>query len=475
MLTLVVAAVPGGAAVGAQTAVPSIAPNVLVNRPGVIDANNSPTLVRNPKRTGNVVVVHRVDRPRFSATLEWSRDGGRTWTPTALPLPAGKDRPYAPDAAFAPDGTLYVLYANLEGQGNDPENLWMASSPDGGRTLSPPSRVTGRYAFQARLAVDRAGDVVVTWLQADGVGTLSFRGTTRVVASRSTDGGRHFSAPVQVSDPDRVRVGAATPLFPDGKRLVVLYEDFRNDTRDFENLDGPAWDQPFALVLGSSDDGGRSFGPGVVVDAGLLPAHRFLVYLPDFPSLAAGPGGNLLVAWSDARSGGEDVYLRRSSDGGRQWQPLVRIDPDQGGESHYLPHVAVSPGGRVDVVLYQRDATGASMNTVLASSAAGSGTFRAQQVSSASFDARVGPVTTAFLGVDFGSRLGLVSTGHSALAVWTDTRFGSDATGRQDIVAGTVAFGSGRGSHVGLGFAIAAGVGLLALTGWIVTRRVRTG
>ncbi len=91
--------------------------NPLVNPPGIIDANNSPNLVRNPLRPASLAVAQRVDRPRFSGAIEWSGDSGTTWQHTALPLPAGLDRPYAPDIAFGPDGTLYVLYVNLTGPG----------------------------------------------------------------------------------------------------------------------------------------------------------------------------------------------------------------------------------------------------------------------------------------------------------------------------------------------------------------------
>ncbi len=41
-----------------------------------IDANNSPTLVRNPVRKANLAVANRVDTPFFSCALHVSLDGG---------------------------------------------------------------------------------------------------------------------------------------------------------------------------------------------------------------------------------------------------------------------------------------------------------------------------------------------------------------------------------------------------------------
>ncbi|MGH3995694.1 MAG: hypothetical protein ACRDSN_24900, partial [Pseudonocardiaceae bacterium] len=140
--------------------------NVLVNKPGVIEAHNSPSLARNPRSPGNVVATHRIDRPGFSAVLNWSTDGGDSWRSTPLPLPRGLNRPFAPDAAFGADGTLYVTYVNLEGTGNVPANLWLSRSSDGGRTLSRPRRIAGKLSFQARLAAGPGRTLYVTWLKA---------------------------------------------------------------------------------------------------------------------------------------------------------------------------------------------------------------------------------------------------------------------------------------------------------------------
>ena len=407
--------------------------NPLVNPPGIIDANNSPTLVRNPLRPASLAVAQRVDRPRFSGAVEWSGDSGTTWQRTALPLPAGLDRPYAPDIAFGSDGTLYVLYVNLTGTGNVPDNLWIARSTDGGATLQQPVRVAGRLAFQARLAVVPGdGAVVITWLQASDVGLLRLSGPpSPVVAVRSTDGGRTFSQPVQVSDPDRARVGAATPIVDDRGGVAVLYEDFKADRRDFENLDGPAWDGAFALVVARSPDEGRSFGPGEEVDSNVRTTRRFLVFLPDFPSIAAGPDGMMCVAWADGGSGHEEVLVRTSGDGGRTWGPRRQAAP-VAGTSQTLPRVAIAPDGRVDVVFLERNGT--RQQAMLASSLDGGGSFQDVRLSSAPSDARVGPSTAPYLGVDFGSRLGVVASDSGVGAAWTDTRFGTADTGRQDIV-----------------------------------------
>jgi hypothetical protein len=133
---------------------------------------------------------------------------------------------------------------------------------------------------------------------------------------------------------------------------VVPYEDFKNDRRDFENLEGPPDPGPFSLVVTRSDDGGCSFSSGVEFEAGIVPTKRFLVFLPELPSLAAGSGELLYAAWHDGRHGGEDVFLRRSDDGGATWSGPVRSNDNavSDGTDQYLPRVAVAPDGRVDVL-----------------------------------------------------------------------------------------------------------------------------
>lgn len=455
---------------------PQVGPNVAVNDAGpaaLVDARNSPTVARNPTDRDNVVVVHRVDRPGYSAELHWSADGGATWSPTELPLPDGLDRAFAPDAAFGPDGTLYVTYVNLQGDGNVPANLWLSRSDDGGRTLGRPSRIAGELAFQSRLVVDEAGAVHVFYVQADEVALLQFVGPVELVAVRSEDGGQTVTEPVRVSDADRPRVGTPVPAVIDGD-LVVVYTDFTTNVRDFQNLEGPPWPEPAALVFTRSTDGGRTFAPGRLVDTDLVPAKRFLAFLPEFPALAAGPDGLLAVAWSDGRNGDEDVFLRRSTDAGRTWADPLRVNrnPRGDGTSQYMAAVAVAPDGRVDVAYLDRT-DDHRLHTVVASSTDGARSFQRVRVSSQASDARIGATASPHLDIDFGTRTALTSDEDTALVAWTDTRLAEDPEhGRQDIFAAEITFPTRPIVPTGLLVGgLVAGLGCLAGAGWVLARR----
>lgn len=413
-----------------------------------IDAHNSPAVAVDPTDPSTVVVAGRVDRPRFSAAVHASRDGGETWDEATFPVPAGQDRPFAPDIAFDDDGTLHLLFTTLEGEGNSPGAVWLSRSTDRGETFSDPERVTGAFAFQSRLAVDAAsGRIHITWLQATAEAISAFDALLNpphpIVMVTSEDGGSTFSEPVTVSDPARLRVGAATPVVgPDGT-VHVLYQDFGDDVRDFEGLEGPVHEGSFELVLTRSEDDGATFDDGTVVEPAVVPTERFLVYLPKFPSIAVDDDARIYVSWAGGGASAEDsdVFLRRSDDGGATWSRPVTVGDDPSGMVHqqYLPRVAVAPDGRVDVLYFDRrdDPEDVLTTAALATSFDRGETFSTVVVSDTAFDSRVGPGSERNR-ADPGTRLGLASFDDAAYAVWTDTRRGTLDTDKQDLFIAAV-------------------------------------
>jgi hypothetical protein len=431
----------------------TIGPNVIVQGLTRIDAINSPTILHNPTNSDNLVVSYRIDRPNYSAAIQHSHDGGATWELTDLPIPNGIDActatlankpcPFGPDMAFDHDGRLYVIYVNLIGNGNAPEFLWMATSDDGGRTLSAPVRIAGDRTgeiFQARLAVAPDKTIHITWLQGGETGNLSLLGVNPIVTVRSEDGGQTWTSPVVISDSGRDRVGSASPAIDRNGNITVLYQDYKGDRRNFEYLEGPVFEDPYALVITRSVDGGQTWTRGVEFESGLVPTRRFLVYLPESPALAIGPDGTIYAAWMDGRNTDEDVFVKKSPDGGRSWSPAIRVNdnPIRDGTSQYMPRLAVNRSGRVDVVFYDRrnDSRDIMTDVYLATSTDGGETFTNRRLTSEPFDSRVGPIVSELHGTDFGTRLGIDSWGNNVVAAWTDTRQGSDADGKQDI--GTV-------------------------------------
>jgi hypothetical protein len=456
--------------------------------PGDLSAHNSPTVVRNPRDRRNLVVTGRVDSPDFSCSVHVSVDGGAHWTRTAVPIPRGAGRKcYAADAVFGRDGSLHVSYATLRGVANAPRAVWVVTSRDGGRTLDTPRRVAGPLAFQARIAADPAAPrrLYVTWLQALDVGNLKFPAPGNPIrVARSDDGGATWQRPVSVNDPRRRRVLAPSAAVGPRGELYVLYLDVRGDRLDYEGAHegsaGPPYPGHFALVLARSRDGGATWGESIVDDA-IVPIERFIPFLPPFPSLAVDRGsGRVYAGFHDGRLGSPDVWVWSLAPGAASWSAPARVNDTSrsDGSWQYLPQLAVAPGGRLDVLYYDRraDRHGVRNSVSLQSSFDAGRTFGPHAtLSSRSFDSRIGFGSERGLPT-LGSRLGLVSGRSEAYAVWSDTRAGSDASSKQDLVAAEVAPGRpgvapGTAERLGRGgFALVLG-GLAALV--LAARRSR--
>jgi len=417
-----------------------------------ISAHNSPTLVRNPEDPANLAVANRIDTPRFSCALHVSFDGGGHWAQVPIPTPPGERLCYAPDVTFGADGTLYYSFVTLRGRANAPNAAWLASSKDGGQTLSEPQRIQplGPLSFQVRLVADPKvpNRLYLTWLKASGVALYKFTQTGNPIQfTRSDDGGQTWRAPVRVSSGVRERVVAPSSTVGPKGELYVAYLDLGQDMLDYEGAHegrgGPPYPGPWKLVVARSLDGGATWQESTVEER-LVPSERFIVFTPPFPSVAVGPSGRVYAGFYDRRRGDADVLLWSLARGADSWKGPTRVNdtpaPDR--TAQYLPKLSVAPGGRLDVAYYDRRADSDNLlNEVsLQSSFDGGDSFTNRvRLSDRPFSSRIGYGSERAM-PDLGSRLGLVSTDERAMAVWSDTRAGNPESNKQDLARGVVAF-----------------------------------
>ena len=452
-------------------------------------AMNSPMLAVDPTDSRFVVLAHRQDAPEFGCGLQVSGNGGLGFVPAnPVPtLPPGAERCYAPEVAFDRHGKLYYLFIGLHGQGNNPMGIFLTTSTDNGRTFDTPRQLLGPSNYQVRMAIDRSmgndGRIHLVWLKAandDLLGGLP-PADNPLLASHSDDGGKTFSTPVRVSDPARPRSIAPALAVGADHRVHVTYYDLRDDVRDYQGLEGPAWDGAWSVVATTSSDGGKTFAPSVVVDDAVVPPGRvMLIYTMAPPTLAVadGDGGNLYTAWWDSRAGNADVYLSRSTDGGRVWSEPLRVNDDASGGAkadQYLPRVSVAPGGRVDVLYLDRrnDPNNVRNDVYFTYSTDGGRTFAAStKVTSEPSDSRVGQryqLPSAQGQFEFGNRLGLVSTRAGAIGAWPDTRNALLGSADQSVFTSRLTFpGESDGEAGGAVPAWAVGVGITGIVAVIV-------
>lgn len=439
-----------------------------IDRPG-ITAHNSPAVAADPRRPASMAVADKIDTPDVGCAVSASADGGITWDPLDLPRPDPATQCFWPDVAYADDGDLLVLFTDLRQRFNQSRGVWLQRF-SGGTAEGPPTKVAGDHAFHARLAVD--GDrVLVAWIQAgtetpfQPVGIAP--GHNPLVLAASDDGGATFAAPATVSVPGQL-VLQPTVLVGKGGQVVVGALDLGADLLDYESRHegqaGDPYDGRWRVVTWTSQDGGRTFGEASAV-ADIEPPQRIYVDVTSpTPGFALDRArGRIYATWDSGRGDARDVYLSSSDDGGRSWAAPTRLARES---SQTLPTVAVAPGGRVDLLFYDRsrDPTDVLTQPMLASSWDGGRTFTARAVSQRTFDSRIG--FGSFQGLpSLGQQLGLISEEERALAFWSDTRKGSVDTNAQELALALVDVEEGRGRRwplVALAAALTvAGVALL--------------
>ncbi len=488
-IALAAGVLPGAAdSAGATVRVGPKLPVTAINR-SVEPANNSPMLVADPTDARFVVMANRLDAPDFGCALQVSGDAGGGWrTANPVPnLPSGADKCYAPEVAFDAAGVLYYLFVGLAGRGNEPMGAFLTTSVDRAATFSEPRQVLGPRNFAVRMAIDPdhgpKGRIHLVWLNATSDPPLGGFGPppNPILAAHSDDGGRTFSTPVQVSDPDRQRVVAPALALGLDHRVHVAYYDLEDDAVDYQGLEGPVWDGTWSVVVATSADGGDRFGAGVTVDGSIAPPERvMLIFTMPPPALTAG-AGRLCVGWADARHGDSDVLLRCSSNEGRSWSPAVRANDDRlgNGTSQYLPRLSLAPDGRLDAIFYDRRDTPENLGTWVYYTFSRDGgrsfspnTKLSPDVINPSIGQQYG-VVSAVGKVEFGSRLGLLSRRDGALAAWTDTHYSKPPTTSQDIFAAEVQVPSARANPGWTRWAGAALVAVAAVVVLLARRRRR--
>lgn len=276
----------------------------------------------------NVWVVWEDERDgelaNHNVYLNRSTDGGRTWLEADVRLDGDVDgaaMSLAPRVVAVGDDVYVVWFDNRDGA----YDIYLQASHDGGATwLEEATRVDSdgegeAYSAWPRLAADGDGNVVVAWED-------SRSGASDIYANVSTDGGRTFGQDARLDGGDPA--GATDSFLPsvalaEGHAYVVWHDE------RFGRSD---------VLINASSDGGATWND----DAARVSSQAENIVEATNPVVAA-VGERVHVAWQDDRSGGFDVFVRTSVDGGATWGgEEERMDSDAGGAAQsFDPTVAV--------------------------------------------------------------------------------------------------------------------------------------
>lgn len=264
-----------------------------------------------------------------------SMDNGKTFTEPVLV--SGTDQANFQDKELIAvdntggrfDGNVYMAWTEFSPDG--PQILFVRST-DGGKTFSAPLVLSDDISVQgATPTVGPDGEVYVAW--------ISFESSARLLKiRRSDDGGVRFAEPViaaqilrtadaQASNACRRQAlkggirtlelpSVAVDHSPTSFFRGAIYIAYQSDP------DGSGPDASDIFVV-SSFDGGKTFSQPVRVNDDQTQTDQFM------PAVAVAADGTVGVFFYDRRLDSNnlkiDVYFARSRDGGKTFEPNIRV------------------------------------------------------------------------------------------------------------------------------------------------------
>ena len=510
---------------------------------------SGPFLAVDPSNSNNVVASFADMRSRRCGLMR-STDAGQTWRRLeAAPAPASypfclsnNSNIFQGPLAFGRNSTLYYGLAGWDeqdravGSGGN-VNILLARSTDLGDTWQTTvvrnvrgaegekvenNRPVGNVAVDSKSGSD---DIVyITWQYSTPFVVAPNANPIRPMVAVSTNGGRTFGDPVNVSEPawqneaNRQRAinsatattlapGATTTTIarPEGSRAAnpnqaanfggrnpaVAVDDNGNAYVLWFNTGANI--QPGVLTgqwVSKSSDGGRTWTPTEV--APMDPKTGGVGRIAWSPQ--GGPDGTVHIVSQGNETptiaAESDIFYKQSTDGGRTWSPPARVNDDDPRAmfGQYIPMISVAPNGRIDVAWWDtRSDPGIRGNDVYYAYSNDNGKTWSKniRVTDRTIDRKLGVWGNNF---DMNSPPGIASTNAYALFGWDDTRNSDTSTsanaglggGVQDIYTAAVQYEVvGGGTSNAVKIALAAVVGLLAvgliLLAVSLTQRGRAG
>ena len=265
-------------------------------------------------------------------TFARSDDRGHHWT---KPIHVDKRLAWSdkPIVAISDDGKdVYIAF-----NGPSDGDAWVAVSHDRGNHFGQPvpAERNRRYHFAGGGVVLPDGTVAFSQTSYNQRST----GGVRVLATTSTDGGRHWRN-VEVDraakQPNCVSEGCPKDFYgpqaamagDSSGNLLILYNGA-------SRRNGPQ-----RIYARRSDDGGRTWSGRKRLSPSSANAA--------FPAAIGGTTGDFRAWFMDDRNGSNDrwnVWFRRSADAGRHWSKPLRISDASRGTAYIRPRGYLEPYG----------------------------------------------------------------------------------------------------------------------------------
>ncbi|MCC5915806.1 MAG: exo-alpha-sialidase [Cryomorphaceae bacterium] len=310
-----------------------------------------PSIAINRKKPKNLVVGNVLNG------VNYSNDGGKTWTNGTLISPYG----VWGDPVLLSDTNGHIHYFHL----SDPtgknwksdsilDRIVCQTSYDGGNSWTEGTYMGLNYPKQQdkewACLNPETNALYVSWTQFDKYKSEHPDDKSHIMFSQSLDGGITWESALQISqhggnclDDSKTAEGAVPAVGINGEIFVV-------------------WSRNDSLWLSTSLDGGNSFAPETFVTTqpggwsfaveGIRRCNGFPVLVVDRSN---GPSrGKLHLNWADQRFGYTEVFYASSSDGGKTWSDPKTISGDVKGDRFFTWMNIDQNNGNLYAVYYDR-------------------------------------------------------------------------------------------------------------------------
>jgi Secretion system C-terminal sorting domain/BNR repeat-like domain len=261
---------------------------------------------------GNVLhVVWHDQRTNWDIYYKRSTDAGISWSADTR-LSNGPAESHS--ASVAVSGSVVIVVWNDSRDGH--WELFYMRSTDGGISWGTETRLTANDSFSSSNPVAASIGSVFHLIWEDGRD-----GNEEIYYKRSTDGGLSWSTDVRLTN--NTAVSYSPSITVSGSVLHVVWYDDRDGNNE--------------IYYKRSTDGGISWGADTRLSS--------TPYVSEATTVAAS-GSNVHVVWADERDGNREIYYKRSSNDGLNWETDFRLTNNTGYSE--APSITVS-GSNVHV------------------------------------------------------------------------------------------------------------------------------
>jgi hypothetical protein len=250
------------------------------------------------------------------ANIRFAMEDGKGGFISAQTLNEVQNAARFPIIELAPDGNLLIAWIDRRIDGPKPRQLYLMRMSAKGQALTSNYQVGEGLCECCKLGISFADGGKTVYMVDREVDANKIRNH---VLRKSTDGGKSFSAPVEISN--------------DGWQVPSCPHSGPSIGRDSRGRLHVSWftlgrsEQEAGVYYSVSTDEGKSFAPRQLIHANTAPEILY-------NNLSVGEDDTVYLAWSNLDANQKSqIYVRSLAADGRTWSPIQQVSSAQGNAS----------------------------------------------------------------------------------------------------------------------------------------------